>query len=192
MKKLLFLALFLLIFTVFISHQKAEGRLLNVNLEKMTQIAGDIIAGKCVNVKPGFHPEYENVKVTFIEIETFDVIKGDGGHNFKFMQFGHGSEIAHLTKYKKNEKLLLFLYPKSRYGLTSPVGGAQGRLAIIPDLLTGKPKHVEVFNYKEFLKNANVRSLRHSENGATLIDYKILRNIIADSLNKSKKNGDNK
>ena len=190
MKKLIFLVF--LICAVFFNYQNADGRLLNVNLGKMTQIAGDIIAGKCVSVKNGFHPEYKNVKVTFIEIETFDVIKGKAGHNFNFMQFGHGMEISHSTKYKKNEKVLLFLYPKSRYGLTSPVGGTQGRLSIIPDPLTGKPDHVEVFDHKKFLNNINVGSLRYSKNGSVLVDYKILRNIIANSLAKSKRIGDKK
>jgi hypothetical protein len=33
-------------------------------------------------------------------------------------------------RYRVGEQVLLFLYPNSRLGLTSPVGGAQGRFAI--------------------------------------------------------------
>jgi hypothetical protein len=33
-------------------------------------------------------------------------------------------------RYTKSEHVLLFLYPKSKLGLTSPVGGRQGRFAV--------------------------------------------------------------
>lgn len=46
-------------------------------------------------------------------------------------------------RYRTGERVLLFLYPPSRLGLTSPVGGDLGRFEIEPDGILLKPIHID-------------------------------------------------
>jgi hypothetical protein len=47
-------------------------------------------------------------------------------------------------RYVVGERVLLFLYPRSKLGLTSPVGGKQGRYAVDPSgrVLIGSPQSI--------------------------------------------------
>lgn len=191
MKKLIYI---LFILQAMFSYHQAEARVLEINLEKMTRLAGKIVAGECIDVQKGFHPQYPNVKVTFVELDIFDVIKGDVDARLKFMQFGHGIEMPHASKYQKGEKVLLFLYPESQYGFTSPVGDDQGKLSIKTDPVSGKPTFVYISNYGELFKDIDTRALEDTNGRVNLIDiepgllsYERFRQIIQSIIIKQEK-----
>lgn len=129
---------FLFLITFLCSFKVVEGMVAQVSLEKMTRSAGKIVAGRCVGIKMGFHPQYQNVKATYVTLEVFDVLKGDVVPQLAFMQFGHGRETPETPSYKEGEEIVLFLYPESQYGFTSPVGGHQGRFELQTDPASGK------------------------------------------------------
>ncbi|MGR3218395.1 MAG: hypothetical protein ACUZ8H_01075 [Candidatus Anammoxibacter sp.] len=183
----------LFIAVVMFGYQVADGRVLEVNLTKMVRSAGKIVAGKCTGVKNGVHPDYPNVKVTFVDIDLYDVLKGNGGKHLQFMQFGHGVSMTHSVKYKKDEKVLLFLYPASQYGFTSPVGGSQGKLSLTIDEVSGKPDFVKILNKKRLFKGMyNKKSavitgdIDLTDNDSKLVKYETFRQTIRAIINNDK------
>ncbi|MGR3317068.1 MAG: hypothetical protein ACUZ8O_01110 [Candidatus Anammoxibacter sp.] len=196
MKKIIYYLLFIV---VVLGHQIADGRVLEINLKKMTRSAGKIVAGECTSVKTGFHPEYSNVKVTFVNMELYDVLKGDDSTHLQFMKFGHGMKASHTAKYKKGEKFLLFLYPESQYGFTSSVGGAQGKLFITTDRDSGKPDFVEVLNKRNLFKGLYTKeseaindNIDLTDNDSKLIKYETFRQAIRTIINNDKNGEGNK
>ncbi len=162
-----------------------------VNLAEMVEDAGVIVAGRCVEVKEGTHPQYPNIPVLYVTIEVKDILKGSvqdssgsrvrlaaprgklsGGsgarQTFTFMQFG-GSEFPDLPGYHAGEELLLFLYPESRYGLTSPVGGAQGKFSVGSDPETGKRTLTNRLNNANLFRGVSAADLGISETEANLL-----------------------
>lgn len=163
----------------------ASGAQVAVNLEKMTTLAGDIVTGRCIDVKQGVHPEYENIKVTFVSLEVIDAIKGDGKSKFEFMQYGNGLNISTLPNYTIGEESIFFLYPKSRYGFTSPVGGHQGKLKLQRVPATGKMTVVKGLHNMNMFKNFNLKKLLISNDGSYIVtpsenifEYDALKSVI--------------
>lgn len=194
MKKFIFCCLFAMAVTAVNSYQHVEARMLEVNLQKMTGLAGRIVAGRCMGIEKGFHPEYPRVKVTFVEIDIFDTIKGSTKTRFKFMQHGHGYQMSHTSSFKEGEDILLFLYPESQYGFTSPVGGNQGKLSIGINSESGKPVTVSVLNSNKLFSglDSNLLSnttenkynnLKPGEKDAGLMNYDAFKSIILSVMN---------
>lgn len=183
-------SLLFIVMAILINH-RVEGKVIEINAEKMTRTAGKIVAGRCTGIQEGFHPEYTNVKVTFVELDVIDAIKGSVGVRLKFMQFGHDNEISHAPRYKIGEEILLFLYPESQYGFTSPVGGYQGKLSIKTDPVSGKPAFVKVLNKGKLLKDVEIKEaeaikddISPAGNISGLIRYETFRQIIEAIINK--------
>ena len=182
-----------------LGHQIADGRVLETDLSNMTRMAGKIVAGQCTDVKQGFHPEYSNIKATFVDIDIHDVLKGDDVKHLQFMQFGHGITVQHAAKYKKDEEFLLFLYPESQYGFTSPVGGDQGKLFITTEHDSGKPALVKVLNKGKLFKGLAPNELEAindnidlTNNDSKLIKYETFRQTILTIIDKDKNGEGNK
>ncbi|MGR3179689.1 MAG: hypothetical protein ACUZ8E_16735 [Candidatus Anammoxibacter sp.] len=191
MKKLICCVLFVVV--AMLGDHVVDGRVLEIDLSNMTRAAGKIVAGQCTGVKNGFHPEYPNVKVTFVDIDLYDVLKGDDGKHLQFMQFGHGIATPHASKYKKGEKVLLFLYPESQYGFTSPVGGWQGKLLITTDEVSGKPDFVKILNKRKLFKglytkksDAMTSNIDLTNDGSKLVKYETFRQTIQAIINNGK------
>jgi hypothetical protein len=113
-----------------------------VNLNEMTAGAERVVHGRIAEVRSGVHPEYSHIAVTFVTLEVIEMLKGRASQRLTFMQFagatqGHARNY-HLPKYTAGEEVVLFLYPESRYGFTSPVGEGQGRFQVNHDPRTGK------------------------------------------------------
>jgi hypothetical protein len=109
----------------------------------MTQQAGSIVAGRIVGLREGRHPQYHNIRVLYVTVQVNNMIKGDPTDRFTFMQFGGrataddgrktlsmAQTLPDLPAYRVGEEVVLFLYPPSNVGFTSPVGGAQGMFQI--------------------------------------------------------------
>jgi len=119
----------------------AVGR--RLDLATMTAHAGTIVAGRIVTLQPGSHPKYHNIGVLLVTVQVSEMIKGAPADKFTFMQFAGRSTASDGTKslsiaqtlpelppYRVGEEVVLFLYPPSSAGFTSPVGGPQGKFLI--------------------------------------------------------------
>lgn len=176
---------------LWLSGGPVRGVFKQVNLAEMVEDAGFIVAGRCLEAKEGTHPQYPNIPVLYVTIEIKDILKGNiresggsrarlaaprgkfsggGGERqtFTFMQFG-GSEFPDLPGYQAGEELLLFLYPESRYGLTSPVGGAQGKFSVGSDPETGKRTLTNRLNNANLFRGVSAADLGISETEANLL-----------------------
>lgn len=98
-------------------------------LRQMTRRSGAIFAGRVLSVqylRPRFTDEVATMRITF-RIERG--IRGTRtGGRFVVREWAalwNGGE-----RYRVGERVLLFLYPPSRVGLTSPVGGERGRFRV--------------------------------------------------------------
>jgi hypothetical protein len=102
------------------------------NLQQVTRRAGTIFAGKVTSITPiraTASDQVESVEVTF---QVEQAIRG-----VRVGQMLSIREWAGLwspgERYHVGERLMLFLYAASKIGLTSPVGGPAGRLAVDKD-----------------------------------------------------------
>jgi hypothetical protein len=129
----------LLIFGFFSAPVSAISR--QVSLSEMANGAGRVLYGRVAEVRNGTHPDYSHIAVTFVTLDVIEMIKGSAAPRITFMQFagaqGQGRNF-HLPGYAPGEEVLLFLYPESRYGFTSPVGEGQGKFVISNDPRTGR------------------------------------------------------
>jgi hypothetical protein len=119
----------------------AVGR--RLDLATLTAHAGAIVAGHIVGVRSGSHPKYHRIGAVYVTVDVSQTLKGKPAHRLKFMQFAGGVASAtsarsasmaqmlpEMPPYRLGEEVVLFLYPASSVGFTSPVGGAQGKFLI--------------------------------------------------------------
>lgn len=171
----------------------SEAAVVEVNLDKMIRSAGMIAAGRCLDVKMGFHPQYKNVKVTFITLELFDVLKGKADSKYEFMQYGNRLQNLSTPHYKNGEELMLFLYPESQYGFTSPVGGPQGKLSIQIDSVTGKRSVIKGTYNTNIFKGMDLEKLSNGANmNSPSIDYDDFKQLIKRLIEHQTNEGDAK
>lgn len=127
----LMLCLTLVIFTTV-----AEANSRAANLAEMTSSAGRVVHGRIAEVRAGTHPNYNNITVTFVTLDVIEMLKGAAASRITFMQFAGGNGLIrnfHLPQYTVGEEVVLFLYPESSYGFTSPVGEGQGKFLVRPN-----------------------------------------------------------
>jgi hypothetical protein len=124
------------------------------SLADMTRAAGSVVVGRVVDVRVAPHPRYRRLIVTTIRLQVADTWKGTPGRTLTFTQFGDASAGAataidgtgqmaparfpDVPTYAVGEEALLFLRRPSHAGLTSPVGGLTGKLAICRDPKAGE------------------------------------------------------
>ena len=103
-----------------------------LNLEELTRKAGTIVVGRCTAVEQVGHPRHRT-PMTKVTIRVDRSLKGRSGKTLIFRmasQAGSGasdSGAVGVPRFRPDEDLILFLYPESRSGLTSPVGLGQGK-----------------------------------------------------------------
>jgi hypothetical protein len=123
----------------------AADRMRPVSLAEMARSAGTIVVGGVTEVRVGPHPQHPRVMVTYVTLRVQDAWKGSPGRTLTFMQFGdasgaplhaaapgqvRGLRFPGMPTYAEGEEVLLFLRRPSRAGLTSPVGGRAGKIAV--------------------------------------------------------------
>jgi hypothetical protein len=128
----------------------AIGR--RLDLATMAESAGTIVSGRITQLRPGSHPKYPNIGVLYVTMKVNETLKGTPRQQFTFMQFtGRAMNsskktlavaytLSDLPSYRVGEEVVLFLYPASSVGFTSPVGGPQGKFQIRRD--PGEPATV--------------------------------------------------
>ena len=126
---LLWVLLLFLVHAVSAQQRTIASSSVPANLREVTARAGTIFVGRVVSIKP--MPSTSSDQAGSMEI-TFQVEQGirgakAGGH-FSFREWAglwSGPE-----RYHTGQRMMLFLYPPSKLGLTSPVGGPAGRFPI--------------------------------------------------------------
>lgn len=145
-----------------------QAQVTEVTLGELVAEAGTIIAGRVVEVREGRHPDYRNIVVTFVTLDVVEAFKDIGGKvqsaarpRLTFMQFGNPRTlpIHDLPAYRPGEEVVLFLYPESQYGFTSPVAGGQGKFIIERDLKTGARRVVNGINNWNLLRGVDADRL---------------------------------
>jgi hypothetical protein len=125
-----------------------QAQNLPTNVRQLTEAADRIFTGKVMSVEGTVNSTYPNVDLTAVTVRVSSVMKQpelqpdlDGkvasglttGQNYTFTMFGSPNSIYELPSFHSGEVVMLFLYRDSEYGLTSPVGGEQGKFTILPD-----------------------------------------------------------
>lgn len=164
-----------------------SAQVLPVTLKEMVQSASIIVTGRVVEVREDRHPHYRRVGVTYVTVEVEEMLKGaaNGQTRHTFMQFGSMglTRISELPTYRVGEEVVLFLYPESEYGFTSPVGGGQGKLYLQRDPQTGR----RIVSYglapTKFYEGLDARVLPPSErsamsSSARSVDYRTLASLV--------------
>ncbi len=161
-------------------------------LAEMTGASGTILAGKVMEVRQGVHPDYRNIEVTYVTLHVDESLKGKAkpATNFTFMQFGGlgPTRVADLPGFAKGEAVLVFLYPSSPYGFTSPVGGTQGKFRMFPtpegsfELMNGIGNAGLFDDLKGSLAQFSVSEQEVIRRRKGSVEYKTFRSILRKTL----------
>jgi hypothetical protein len=119
----------------------ARAQHTTATLAELVESAGTIVAGRVIAVREEPHPQYPYLIVTRVTLAVERSFKGNArGRTFTFSQIGGSKALrpVHVPGYREGEEVLLFLYPESRDGMTSPVAGAAGKFRIGVDPRTGQ------------------------------------------------------
>jgi len=97
-----------------------------VNLPEMTDSAGMVFYGRCLAVETSSPNGILAKRYSFKVIEALKGVEPDQVVTFQQISGSGSFGIPGIPAYQKGQEVLLFLYPESRLGLTSPVGMGQG------------------------------------------------------------------
>jgi len=105
-----------------------------VALPELSQRAPIIVQGRIVEARYEGHPDYPNLSTVLVTLQVERTLHGGAAERLTFREFLPGLQ-ARMGKrgYLVGQRLLLFLPEPSRYGLSSPLGGEQGRFHIWRD-----------------------------------------------------------
>lgn len=123
------LAMFLLAAAASAQESAISGLAEVPNLTQLTHSAGYIFSGtvtsvaRAVAVTPG---QIGPMRITFRVEEAVRGVRT--GQTFTVSEWAGLWDAG--ESYRPGERVMLFLYSPSRFGLTSPVGGAQGRFSV--------------------------------------------------------------
>jgi hypothetical protein len=115
---------------------QAQGQFLyrQVALPELSQRAGVIVQGRIVEARYEPHPNYPHVATVLVTLQVEQMLRGPGEQQFSFRELILFPQAARGKRgYLAGQRLLLFLPAASRYGLSSPLGGEQGRFHIWRD-----------------------------------------------------------
>lgn len=111
-----------------------NARVMRFNAAQLSQAADTIVSGKVTAARVEAHPQFPQMKTLVVTVEITEVWKGQTGAPFSFRQYITDMEdIRTKLNYKIGQEILLFMTRPSKYGLSSPVGLAQGRFRITYD-----------------------------------------------------------
>ena len=107
------------------------GTVRPMSLAEIIETADRVFVGKCIDVRTG--RDEHGLPVTYISFSVIETIKGNTGRVVTIKTIGGGPgtlQLADMPTFREGEEVLLFLYPESRYGFTSPVGLYQGKWTV--------------------------------------------------------------
>lgn len=101
---------------------------LPLNLEEITSASDRIFTGICINVEEIEDDPESGLPVFKYTFKIIEAIKGlQGKEEITFKQW---KPTVNGASYEAGKKYILFLYPNSERGLTSPVGFLQGQFEV--------------------------------------------------------------
>ncbi len=106
-----------------------------VDLAEMTERSDRIFIGRCIGIDR-VHDAELNLFVTRVTFEIEQSVKGELDREVTIQLLsGSGMRQTALpdVRFREGQESVLFLYPDSGIGLTSPVGFAQGHFPILRD-----------------------------------------------------------
>ena len=106
-----------------------------VGLAELSQRADIIVQGRVIEARYEGHPDYPHVPTVLVTLQVERMLRGpaEGRLSFREHLFGPQGRMGKKRGYMPGQRLLLFLPEPSRYGLSSPLGGEQGRFRIQRD-----------------------------------------------------------
>src|SRR5438105_12277862 len=107
--------------------QVAAARVLGPHWKQISRVAGKIFTGEVISVAGQRGSKRHPLPILEMKLSVIHGIAGiRTGESLTIHEWNGASSMTRPVRI--GEKLLLVLYPKSRLGLTSPVGGAAGQL----------------------------------------------------------------
>lgn len=115
--------------------QAQRGALvLQQDLAELVAQSATIVRGHVISARVEPHPQFQNLDTVVVTLRVAEVLKGQAGSTYTYRQYIWDiRDRFDAAGYRKGQHLLLLMTKPSRYGLSSPVGLAQGRFRIIVD-----------------------------------------------------------
>lgn len=146
---------------------RAQFRYLPVDLAYLSQRANVIVQGRVVDVRYEPMPGYSHIPTVRVTLEVQRMLRGAETKRYTFREallFSRPRTAK--SGYLVGEQLLLFLPTPSQYGLSTPVGGEQGRFHIQRDA-RGNELIANEYNNGGLFKNVHETA---AEEGMSLSD----------------------
>lgn len=142
-----------------------------LNLEEIVSASDRIFAGKCINAEVLDNDPESKMPVIKYTFKIIEGIKGVGGK--EKITFKQWLPTVRNGSYEKGEKYVLFLYPNSIRGLTSPVGlSSQGQFDIEEKGFIRRKEVVKnKMNNLGLSKNLKTKKIVTIENDKYVNDY---------------------
>lgn len=112
---------------------------------ELVRAAGLIFSGTVIRVQPQAPPNGQSLATVAVTFHVENALRGSTpGRNLTIYEWlGLWSSGQ---RYRTGERVLLFLYPPSKLGLTSTVAGSIGRFAVDPrGTMLLSPRHISTF-----------------------------------------------
>ena len=138
-----------------------------MNLEEITNASDRIFSGKCIKAEET--QDENNLPVIKYKFEVKDNIKGVKGEEIAFKQW---QPTARDGGYEVGKKYILFLFPDSEKGLTSPVGFSQGKFLVeTTGIIRRKEVVINKSNNRGLSRNLKTQKKISIENNQYVNDY---------------------
>jgi hypothetical protein len=112
-----------------LTDQMAAGRVLGPHWREVSRSSGMIFSGTVVKIEPLSVAKGQALPLVLTRFRVDRAIAGVKAGEVLTMREWAGAWDSHDTM-STGQHLLIFLYPVSRLGLTSPVGGRQGQIRL--------------------------------------------------------------
>jgi hypothetical protein len=115
-----------------------------LTFQQVTQAAGIIFSGRVTFIGRTSSPSGQQSASTTITFEVEHAMRGASpGQSLTVREWAGLWNMG--ERYRIGERVLLFLYPPSRLGLTSPVAGTMGRFAMDSrGMIVMSPEHIAI------------------------------------------------
>lgn len=142
-----------------------------LNLEKLVRNAGTIFVGKCLSISEETvtGPSGHQMPCTKYTFAISKALKGGSGNTITIRQFGyrgynparkHQLVIPGMPSYEAGKEYILMMTKESRFGLSAPVGLAQGSFKVRYNTTTGVKEIVNGFDNAGLFGDMEASALR--------------------------------
>ena len=126
-----------------------------MNLEEVADSADRIFVGKCTDIEKVDNDSESKLSVMRFKFKIIEGIKGT--KNEEIISFKQWQPTVREVGYKKGSKYILFLYPNSAVGLTTPVGFQYGHFRVEKKGFLN-PKEIVINGYNNLGLTRNLKT----------------------------------